>query len=112
MSRIGTGGERVQAVRVKVYGLVPMTRRRYLVQLTFAVVLSLALLGLWWHSWPGVRAEMRASPTPATRWVVAALNAAPWVILAAMVQQAVESWFVLRRFAAAWAASVPQPPPQ
>jgi hypothetical protein len=89
-----------------------MTRGRYLTQLAIALVLSLALLGLWWLRWPAMRAELRQHPTPVTRWFVTALNAAPWVILAAMVQQAIESWFVLRRFsAAAVAARLPHPPP-
>jgi hypothetical protein len=103
----------VQPVRIKVYGLVPMTRRRYLTQLAVAVVLALVLLGLWWFLWPGRRAQLLSNPSPARQRVGAAVDAVPWVILAVAGAQAVEAWFVLRRFARKEAAregpQVPKP---
>jgi rhodanese-related sulfurtransferase len=87
----------VQPVKVKVYGVVPMTRDRYMRQLAFAVLLAVALLALWWFGWPGLRSKM--DTLSSTTWVRKMFDLAPWVIVAALVQQAIESWIVLGLFA-------------
>jgi rhodanese-related sulfurtransferase len=87
----------VEAVQVKVYGLLPMTRERYLRQVAAAVVLAVGILTLWWTAWPAVRSNLET--TPASDWVRRLIDVAPWIIVAALVQQSVESWIVLRRFA-------------
>ena len=85
-------------VRVKLYCLIPITRRRYLIQLVVALVLSAALLIAWWLYWPGVRASLESSRSDVLDRVVSFWNVAPWVIAGIVVVQLIEAWVVLRRF--------------
>jgi hypothetical protein len=86
--------------RVKLYGLIPMTRRRYLIQLAVALGLSAALLAAWWLYWPAVRVSLRASPSDVLDRVVWFWDAAPYFIGGIVALQAVEAWVVLRKFRA------------
>lgn len=100
-------------VRVKLYGLVPMTRRRYLAQLVVALVLAGVLLLGWWLYWPRVRAKLMPADSPMLERLVVFWNVAPAVVLSILVLQGIEAWFVLRLFArkeAAARAEVPPPP--
>jgi hypothetical protein len=89
----------MEPVRIKLYGLVWMTRRRYLAQVITAALLAVALLSFWWLRWPSVRAMMERSPTPVTERVVAFVTIMPWLILAGALVQGIEAWYVLRLFA-------------
>ena len=85
-------------VRVKLYGLIPITRRRYLTQFVVALVLSAALLLAWWLYWPTVRGSLEASRSDVLDGVVRFWNLAPYFILGIVVLQLIEAWVVLRRF--------------
>ena len=85
-------------VRVKLYGMIPITRRRYVKQLVVALVLSSALLLAWWLYWPNVRGSLEASRSDVLDGVVRFWNVAPYLILGMVVLQGIEAWVVLRRF--------------
>jgi hypothetical protein len=85
-------------VRVRLYGLVSMTRRRYLMQMTVALVLAGGLLALWWAQWPMLKKDLQRNPSPVLDRAIAFWDAAPWVIGAVIGLQAVEAFFVLRAF--------------
>jgi hypothetical protein len=104
-----------EPARVKVYGLVALTRRRYLVIQTVAAVMLVAMLGVWvllmreYRARPaaaapslpaGVMPERQPEPPPG--WVGLVLGLAPllpWLIAAALVGGLIETYFVLKRFA-------------
>jgi hypothetical protein len=87
-----------EPVRVRLYGLVSLTRRHYLMQLAVVVVLAAGLLALWWFRWPDVRKALRAAQSPVMDKAIVFFDAAPWVVGAVAVLQAVEAFFVLRAF--------------
>jgi hypothetical protein len=90
----------VEPVRVKVYGLFPRTRRRYLIETTLGVFLALLLLAAWWFGWPQLRQRLvHLDLPPRMRVIVAVLDQAPWLLLAAVLWKGMEVYFVLRAFA-------------
>jgi hypothetical protein len=90
----------VEPVRVKVYGLYPLTKRRYLTQAVAGVVMAVLILVGWWFGWPPLRDRLMQRELPAAMTaVVAVLNNVPWILLAALVFKAIEVFFVLRAFA-------------
>ena len=56
-----TGGA-PEPVRVKVYGLFPLTRRRYLWQAAFGGFSLVLVLVLWLAVWPTIEAAREAKP--------------------------------------------------
>lgn len=84
---------------VRLYGFVPMTRRRYIFQLVLAGGLALSLLVAWVLRWPTLRHRLIHPPTPTTYQIVLLVDAAPWLIGAGVVLQAIEAWIVLRLLA-------------
>jgi hypothetical protein len=88
----------VEPVRVKLYGLVSMTRRRYLAQVVVFFTLCAALLAVWWFRWPAARTRMKQAPSPVIDRLIAFWNVAPWVILGLALVQTLEAWYVLRLF--------------
>ena len=100
----------MEPVRVKIYGLVSLTRRRYLIQVVFAVLLIGLLLAGWFRVYLPRRAEMKAGDVPPNLvWVVACLDAIPWLAVLFVVWQAVEAYVVLRAFRRKEAAPPPTP---
>lgn len=89
-----------QPVRVRVYGLVPLTRSQYVGQLALALVL-LFCLGLVWWNLPPIREEFDASAPPMLRWIRFLLANLHLIIFVLAVLLALEAWIVFRRFAAA-----------
>jgi hypothetical protein len=89
----------MEPVRVKVYGLVSFTRRRYLGQLTAAGLGMLALLLLWWWRWPALRGAFEQASGRLGAWARALGDNLPWVLLGAALVQVVEALVVLRTFA-------------
>jgi hypothetical protein len=86
--------------RVKVYGLFPLTRRRYLKQAVAGVFCLLVVLAAWWLGWPDLRQRLvRVQLPPAMALTVAVLDNAPWILLAALLYKAGEVYCVLRLFA-------------
>jgi hypothetical protein len=84
-------------VRVKVYGLISLTRRAYLICVAVGGVGLLALLVLW--------ALTAGTPTPAEKAGKFPLtpfyiwrNYAPWMLAAAALLEGIEVTIVLKRF--------------
>jgi len=89
----------VEPVRVKVYGLFSLTRRRYLAQAAAGAVCAFLMLAAWWLGWPWLRARLAPLPvTPTVRLILAVLERAPWLLLAALLCKGAEMVIVLRRF--------------
>jgi len=87
-------------VRVRVYGLSSLTRRRYLTQAVAGLVGVVLVLAGWWFGWPPLRDRLTGRELPASmNVIVAVLNSVPWILLAAVVFKAIEVFFVLRIFA-------------
>jgi len=99
----------MEPVKLKLYGFLTLTRRRYVGQLVFACVAGVALMALWWLRWPAERERLGANPAPpVSDWILAVGAALPWVLLGVAAAQVVEAVVVLRRFAAKEAAQRPQ----
>ena len=106
-------------VRVKVYGLFPLSRRRYLFQAACGAVCWVALFVVWWMFGPEL--NERLMKVKQTTWVAivrSVLVAAPWILVGVAVLKLVEMTIVLRYFAAKEAAgergrvSAPRDSPQ
>jgi hypothetical protein len=82
-------------VRIKLYGLLWVTRRSYYVLLGLGVLLLVALLMFW--AGKGLAVADENSPQ-STRLVVAFWNNIPWIVLGAVLLESIEVWFVLRKF--------------
>jgi hypothetical protein len=96
-------------IRIKLYGLVSVTRRGYLVQLVAVVFLLAVLLGVWMNL---PRTSDLRNPPPEFVRLVTLLSYLPWVVLAIAVLVAVEAFVVLRRFAREEAKRRAPSPPQ
>jgi hypothetical protein len=99
-------------VQLKLYGLVRVTRRGYLLQLAFAAVLLAGMLVLWFRLPPEDAGADLAASSPALRALLYLLYHLPWVVLVLGLLFALEAFIVLRRFARAEAArrTNPEPP--
>ncbi|MFO0877947.1 MAG: hypothetical protein U0840_11390 [Gemmataceae bacterium] len=86
-------------VRIKLYGLVWMTRRRYVQQLVTACGLAVLFLGVWWWQWPVVRTRFDGADSPALARFLLVMDHVPWVLAGVVVLQLIEAFFVLRVFA-------------
>ena len=90
----------VEPVRVKVYGLFPRTRRRYLIETAMGGIFALILFAGWWFGWPQLRQRLvHLDLPPLMRVIVAVLDQAPWLLLAAILWKGMEVFLVLRAFA-------------
>lgn len=97
----------MEPVRVKLYGVLSMTRRRYERQLWLALLSSAVVVGCWWWLWPAYRREV--PPGNLDRFV-AVMDHLPWIVLAAIALQFVEAFFVFRLFRAREAQQAVSPP--
>ncbi len=95
-------------IRIKLYGLVSVTKRGYVAQLVIVVVLLAVLLGVWLRLPPA--AERQELPPDVGR-LMALLSYLPWVVVGIAVLVALEAFFVLRRFAREEAKRRAAPPP-
>jgi xylose isomerase len=87
-------------VRVKVYGLFPRTRRRYVIEAATGAAFGLFLFVAWWRGWPQLRQRLVALELPPSlRLIVAILDQTPRILLAAAVWKGMEAFVVLRSFA-------------
>jgi hypothetical protein len=100
----------VEPVRVKVYGLIPMTRRGYLTQLAVAALLIVVVLALRWLVWPAKRPDPANVHEPRLRYVIAFFDNVHWIVAVVAVLLVLEAWLVLRRFARKEAEQASQPP--
>ncbi len=83
---------------VRLYGLLPMTRRRYIWQVAVGFCLAAGILAIWWTRWPPLRADLAAMQGDGVARVIWCVDAVPWVILTVAALQAVEAWVVLGMF--------------
>ncbi len=83
-------------VRVKVYGLFPMTRSTYLTIQGAGFVLVMAAVGVIYY-WP--QPILTPNPTPMQRTILFLHDWFPAIALLILVLEALETFFVLRRFA-------------
>jgi hypothetical protein len=87
-----------EPAKVRLYGLMTVTRRGYLTQVGFAAVLLVALLGVW-AMMPPLPPELRDAPmSSAGRIVIGLLGNVPWLVLALAVLLVIEVIVVLGRF--------------
>jgi hypothetical protein len=101
-----------EPVRIKLYGLFPTTRRRYVAQVVVAGVLIVFLLVSWAVFRHAVRDRLQVLATPLLDRAIALWDLVPWIVAVVAVLQVVEAYFAFRAFArkrAETAAS--QPPP-
>jgi hypothetical protein len=106
-------GKETEPVRVKVYGLFALTRRRYLRQAATGLLSLGFLLVAWWLSWPSLRQPLDKLELPPTMsWIVAVLNRVPWILLGAGLYKCIEMWLVLRAYARREAAAAVEPKSQ
>jgi hypothetical protein len=96
---VGVKKKPEEPIRIKLYGLVSVTKRAYLIQLTIAAALLVALTVLW--AWlpqmPHFKEGKERIPLLAAVgvWLLARL---PWILLALGALYVVEAVVVLRRF--------------
>jgi hypothetical protein len=96
-------------IRIKLYGLISVTKRGYVMQLVLGGLLLAALIGMWLQ----FRARLDPSLSPSVAQFRALFDYIPWVVLAIVVLYAIEATLVLRRFAREEAqrrAQQPAPP--
>ena len=89
----------MEPVRIRVYGLFPLTKRRYLGQAVAGVVATVLVFVGWWFAWPPMRDRLTRPELPPSAFrdgIVAVMNDVPWILLAALVYKAVEVVVVLR----------------
>jgi hypothetical protein len=101
-------------VRVKLYGLFPVTKRRYVAQVVVAGVLVAILLSVWIFYRVNLRGQLGAIDSPLLGLVVGFFDLIPWIVAGFVVLQTLEAWLVLRAFARKQppAATPPAPPAQ
>ena len=92
----------MEPVRVKMYGLFALTKRRYLSQAVTGVVAAVAILVGWYFAWPSMQQRLMRPDLPPSAfrdWIVAILGNVPWIVLAALLYKAMEVCIVLGIFA-------------
>jgi hypothetical protein len=88
----------MEPVRVKLYGLMPVTKRGYLFQLTLAACLLGGLLYVWTYL-PPRPADQKGVLPPRSVWIWAVLDKLPWLVAAVAALYGIEAVIVFRRFA-------------
>src|SRR5437868_6366072 len=88
----------MEPVRIKLYGLMPVTKRGYLIQLTLAACLLVGLLLVWTYL-PARPAEQKGTLPPRSAWIWAVLDKLPWLVAGIAALYGIEAVIVLRRFA-------------
>jgi hypothetical protein len=100
----------VDPPRIKLYGLFPLTRRRYVAQVVAALVLAAGLLVGWWFFRESVRQQFEGAALPSVELFLACWNALPVIVLVLVALQALEAFFVLRLFRRREADRAAEPP--
>lgn len=90
----------MEPVQVKLYGLYPVTRRRYLRQLFITAVLLAVLFGLWYFL-PQLQSQSVQGTGSLAHldWALALLRNLHWIGFGLAALVLLEAVFVLRRFA-------------
>jgi hypothetical protein len=84
-------------VRVKLYGLISLTRRTYLICVAVGAAGLVVMLILWWVTARDPTPLEVTGQFPLTPWHIWR-NYAQWVIAAGAALGGIEAYFVLRRF--------------
>jgi hypothetical protein len=85
--------------RVKLYGLIPITYRRYIVQSVIEWVGLVALLAAWFWGWPFLAKRLSTHELPPTMAAIRTVLAnVPWLVLGLAGFKLVEMYFTLRAF--------------
>jgi hypothetical protein len=92
--------------RIKLYGLISVTRRGYITQLVLAGIMLAALIGMWLY----LREKINPAVAPEVARIREVFDYIPWVALGIAVLYAIEATIVLRRFAREEARRRAQPP--
>ena len=103
----------MEPVRVKVYGLFSLTKRRYVSQAVAGVVGAVVVFVGWFFAWPPMRDRLTRPDLPPSSFremIVAILSNVPWILLAALVFKAVEVYIVLSIFGRKEAAAAAKTP--
>jgi hypothetical protein len=101
-----------QPIRIKLYGLFPTTKRRYVVQVVVAAVLMAFLLITSLALRNDLRTRTQPLGVPLLDMAAAFWNMVPWIVAVVAVLQVVEAYFVFRAFARKRAEAPPAPPPE
>lgn len=88
----------MEPARIKLYGLLTMTRRRYRQQLMVALGLAAIVLALWQWLWPAFRQRLVPGEDAALDRFIAVMNVLPWIVITAVAIQLVEAFLVFRAF--------------
>ncbi len=92
----------MEPVRIKLYGLFPITKRRYVRQLVLTLLLLAVLMGMWWYL-PLLLPPERAVPAH-LEWALWGLRNLHWIAAALGGIVLVEAVLTFRAFAHAEAA--------
>jgi hypothetical protein len=95
-------------IRIRLYGLVSVTKRGYIAQLVVAGIMLVALVVLWLYT----RSKLDPSISEGVAHMRQMFDYLPWVVLAITLLYVLEATLVLRRFAREEAKRRAQPPPQ
>lgn len=98
----------MEPVRIKLYGLFSLTRRRYVVQFVVALLLAGLLLAGWWWVGRGVSEQFQLGKDPALDRFILFWRFLPFAVLGLMGLQMIEACVVLRLFRRKEAAQRPQ----
>lgn len=84
-------------IKVKVYGLLPLSKKSYLtVQVVgLVVLLALAFVLFFCVRRPVIDFE----PSWMVRQAIWLLEVLPWLVLGGLAYEGIETWFVLKKFA-------------
>jgi hypothetical protein len=91
----------VEPVRVKMYGLFSLTKRRYLGQAVSGAIGAAIVFGGWFFAWPPMYRTLTQHELPPSffrEMIVVVLSNVPWILLAALVYKAIEVYVVLQIF--------------
>jgi hypothetical protein len=87
----------MNAPRVKVYGLLSLTRRAYLTCQVIGLLLAVAIIALGF-SLPRYQPEEGEPLVPFLRFFNLFLDLLPWIAFVVLILMAIETYVVLRKF--------------
>jgi hypothetical protein len=87
-----------ETTQIRLYGLMPISRRTYAFQLMVSLGLMVALAGGWWLVWGDLRDRLKESMAEVPAWILPFGDALPWILLTALLLQLLEAWIVWRCF--------------